>query len=475
MARRSDIFDSYAKIAEEKGLISLAEEQESSQPAKPKESAKLKRYKKDSYPRMGSDDLSTIEALYGVKPDNSIKYELNIMEAAHPKPVVIAPSYDKINGLVENNIERQNIISNIALKPTNGNIDQRKYAQKELVMELVRLANDLDNSGNEELRVIADKCIEDISSEKKKSKTAGILDDVGDWISSKKDWFGDHLRDAFQTAKGYGTGAVVGGVLGALIGAIAGEGVGAAPGWAIGSQIGRISGALIAAMARTSPQVISIAHNAEDTSNQINDLVKKIPATDPEHAFLVSFQKELANVGSLSEDYNRIISTLQSEGQNLNDADVQKSKDVATALSQSMDKINSFGNQFNERVGREVYQQYLPNSKLLTPVYEFISDDVEDVQDSIRSLMQAINNFKVTMSKVNQAAGAASQQIAEKPVESPEQSKAVKVQDKESDEETGEDSDESGEDEDDGAFSKLMDFLGHKPSDKELDFFRSLK
>ena len=127
-------------------------------------------------------------------------------------------------------------------------------------------------------------------------------------ISSKKDWFGEHARDAFETAKGYGTGAVVGGVLGALIGAIAGEGVGAAPGWSIGSQIGRISGALIAAIARTSPQVISIASNAKDTSSQIDDLVKKIPASDPEHIFLTGFQRELENIGSLSAQYNSIVS-----------------------------------------------------------------------------------------------------------------------------------------------------------------------
>lgn len=168
--RHSDIFDSYAKIAEEKGLISLADDEVSSQPGAPKESAKMKKYKKSPYPRMGSDDLSTIEALYGVKPDNSIKYEFNIMEAAHPKPVVVSRSYDKMNGLVENNIERGNIMANIALKPNSGNLDTNKYAKKELLMQLVRLANDLDNSNHQDLRVIADACIEGISTEKKSIK-----------------------------------------------------------------------------------------------------------------------------------------------------------------------------------------------------------------------------------------------------------------------------------------------------------------
>lgn len=165
---RSEIFDKYAQIAEEKGLVSLAEEESSSQPQKPKESGKMKKYKKSPYPRMGSDSLEAIEALYGVKPDNSIEYENNIMEAAHPKPVVISPSYDKINGLVENNIERGNIMSYIALKPTDGNATYHKYAKKDLVLQLVRIANDLDNNNVDDLRALADDCIAEI--EKKNLK-----------------------------------------------------------------------------------------------------------------------------------------------------------------------------------------------------------------------------------------------------------------------------------------------------------------
>lgn len=164
----SDVFDLYVKIAEEAGLVSLADDETPSQPEKPKESAKLKRYKKSPYPRVGSDDISTIEALYGVKPDNSVKYEFNIMEAAHPKPVVIAPSYDRIDALVENEIERQNININMVSKPTDGvsTLDNHKYAKKNLVLQLVRLANDLDNAGHEELATLADSCIQKFSEKK---------------------------------------------------------------------------------------------------------------------------------------------------------------------------------------------------------------------------------------------------------------------------------------------------------------------
>jgi len=149
---RSSIFDEYAKIAEEQGLVSAAST---------KSERALKKYRNDNDPRMGSDDISTIEALYGVKTDDPVKYERNIIEMAHPKPVVISPSYDKLNGLVENENERQNITLNIVMRPTTGkNITQGpKYARKELMLELVKIANDMDNFDVEELRVLADDCI----------------------------------------------------------------------------------------------------------------------------------------------------------------------------------------------------------------------------------------------------------------------------------------------------------------------------
>lgn len=155
---RSEIFEDYLKIAVDKGLVKLAEE-----------SKELKKYKDETNARVGSDDISTIEALYGVKKNDSVEYENNIMEAAHPKPVVIAPSYDKLNGLVENNIERQNVMLNIVMKPTDGITSGHKYAKQALMMELVRIANDMDNRNIDPLRVLADDCIVKLeSSEKKK-------------------------------------------------------------------------------------------------------------------------------------------------------------------------------------------------------------------------------------------------------------------------------------------------------------------
>ena len=74
--------------------------------------------------------------LYEVKPKASddMTYKNNIMEIAHPNSLVIAPAYDKINGLVENNIERQNILLNIVNKETNGLLTQHKYASNNLIL-----------------------------------------------------------------------------------------------------------------------------------------------------------------------------------------------------------------------------------------------------------------------------------------------------------------------------------------------------
>jgi len=164
---RSDIFDEYERIAIERGLISAA--------ADDKDSPALKRYKKSPWPRAGSDDISTIEALYGVKPDASVKYENNILEAAHPEPAITGPAYDRLNALIENPNEAQAILLNIIDKPTNGNLTQHRYAQEQLLMELIRIANDMDNRGNDTLRVLADSCIERLKKKPDLKKVAIVF------------------------------------------------------------------------------------------------------------------------------------------------------------------------------------------------------------------------------------------------------------------------------------------------------------
>lgn len=144
--QRSEVFENYVKISE--GVSDK----------------ELEKYKNTLHPRMDSNDIDALQALYGLKPTEQ-KYEDNIMQEAHPNAVVISPSYDKLNGLVENNIERHNIMVNIVNKPVDGHITHHKYAKKELVLELIRIANDMDNRNKQELRALADKCLEKINSQ----------------------------------------------------------------------------------------------------------------------------------------------------------------------------------------------------------------------------------------------------------------------------------------------------------------------
>lgn len=160
---KSDIFDEFAKIAQEKGIIS-------------NDSSEAKK-KLEQNPRNDSLDISAIEALYGTKakPPKGMEYEFNIMEIAHPNSVVVSPSYDKLNGLVENEIERQNINMHIVHKTPDGLQTQRKYAEKQLVLSLVRLGNHLDNQGADDLRSLADFCLMQIGEKTLKKTAIGFL------------------------------------------------------------------------------------------------------------------------------------------------------------------------------------------------------------------------------------------------------------------------------------------------------------
>lgn len=153
----SDIFNEYIKISE-------ANDANDSKKAL------------DKNPRADSLTKEKIGKLYNLENNlpKSMTYDNNIMEVAHPKPHVVAPAYDRINALVENNIERQNIILHIVNKRTDGLLTQRKYAQDELIKSLVRIGNDMDNRNEEELRSLADECLEGF---KKKADL-----DVGDWL-----------------------------------------------------------------------------------------------------------------------------------------------------------------------------------------------------------------------------------------------------------------------------------------------------
>lgn len=165
--RRSEIFESFVKIAQEKGLLSDSE-------YKPEHTEKDFH---ETNPRHDSLSIEQISKLYNTKPERpkDMDYERNIIEDAHPDSLVISPSYDKLNGLIENENEGQNIRLRIVMKQPDGHLTQRKYARKELLLSLVRVANELDNRGNDELRKLADVCLQQASKKKIEKKAYAWL------------------------------------------------------------------------------------------------------------------------------------------------------------------------------------------------------------------------------------------------------------------------------------------------------------
>jgi hypothetical protein len=137
---RSEIFDEYARIAKEHGLLSEGW---------------------DASKRYDSNTLDAIEMLYGVKPENE-KDMRELSDQAHPETIVAAPSYDAMNGVVENLYERQNMMRYIAEKVPDGHLIQRRYikAYQELTNSLVRAGFTLDNNDELELMKLADSCNE---------------------------------------------------------------------------------------------------------------------------------------------------------------------------------------------------------------------------------------------------------------------------------------------------------------------------
>ena len=141
----SEILELYAKEALDKGLISEAQE--------------------ETNPRYDSNDMKAIEILYGVKPNGE---DDDVLDKAHPESVIVAPAYDKVNALVENLKERQNVMADIARKPNDGKHTQERYvkAKQELFTEFKKATLLLERK-NEDPNLIrlADSCSERIVKE----------------------------------------------------------------------------------------------------------------------------------------------------------------------------------------------------------------------------------------------------------------------------------------------------------------------
>lgn len=130
---KSEVFEEYIKIMKENGLTKKA--QRANLPEKKKEN---------------------IDNLYEAKEKDIYS---KMLQEAHPNKVIFGPTYDPINSLVENNIERQQIILNIVNKNPIGQLDHKRYAETQLRLTLLKVANELDNENNHNLRILADDCL----------------------------------------------------------------------------------------------------------------------------------------------------------------------------------------------------------------------------------------------------------------------------------------------------------------------------
>lgn len=145
--KRSEVFENYIKISKKNGLISDEDMVKTAESMTQEEKYRNKEWK------------DTIQMLYNLDIN---KDKEDILDRAHPKSVIIAPAYDKLNGLVENLKERHNIMVGIALKPNNGLLTNHKYAQAKgnLLKNLIRLGYEFDNKNIDDVRKMADSCSE---------------------------------------------------------------------------------------------------------------------------------------------------------------------------------------------------------------------------------------------------------------------------------------------------------------------------
>jgi hypothetical protein len=137
----SDIFDEYVKTMEEKGLITkTAESME-----------REEKYKNKEY-------LANIEGLYGIKIDTNDS-DKDLIDQAHPDYVIPTMSYDKVNSLIENIWQRNDIMKGLVNKPVTGGEFRHIYAQS-LLDDLIKIGYDAENENNDEIRALADSCSE---------------------------------------------------------------------------------------------------------------------------------------------------------------------------------------------------------------------------------------------------------------------------------------------------------------------------
>lgn len=374
----SDIFNEYVKISLEKGLISEA-----------KDDAK-KILEKTR--RADSQSISDIAALYGVEPNQADgqEYEKNIAEVAHPNASVVSPSHDKLNGTVWDINRKQNILLNIVNKPVNGLLTHHKYAREELLKSLIRTANHMDNLDREELRVLADDCIDGLTKESGSS----FFDKLKGWLEET----GEDVADV-------GTGAVIGGAVGGLIGLLGGPfGVSA------GIYGGAAVGGAISAIFATGPEAKNVHYNAEQAQLQLQDIITDYPDDD----LLVKYSEQLESIKDSALKYDAVVSKAQADSVKMQEdpesadfdfeADKKETQEIGKKYLQDLININKTILIFLLEIKRGKYtSEDSPIwSKVKKPFTALFGSDIHDAERSAEQLKREVDKAIKTINEINQ-------------------------------------------------------------------------
>jgi hypothetical protein len=340
--KRSEIFESFAKIALEKGLIEVNAESRT-------EEEKLK----------DSNYKANIKALYNVDIDSG-----DLFEKAHPKSVIVSPSYDKVNGLFENERERHNIMVGNALKTPSGNLLGQKYADAhdDLLGELVRLGFSMDNKKIDDLRILADSCSERIANKNMIKNSAP--NSPARYLS--------YLSKAAPTAAAVGTG----------FGPI---------GWAVGGIVAAL--ALIAIVNHTSPSDQGVYNDCAKTIIELKELIPKIPQ---ESSYLNQLLTNLEDLQQLSHDYNSLGSIDASTPEKLVDA-ANKNQDkllvaqkYKNACAIMKGKIPDYIKSITSFQMNEPDKSYDWWQKIKNLTHYLTADDKEDVTLALETLQASL-------------------------------------------------------------------------------------
>lgn len=328
--KRSEIFESFAKIAIDQGLIEVNAES---------------RTQEDKY--KDSEYKKNIQNLYHIDLDKE-----DLLDLAHPKPVIISPSYDKINGLVENLKERHNIMVGIVNKHQGGNLLSEKYADAhdELLGELVRLGFSMDNKKIDNLRILADDCSNRIT---------------------KKALFGiDDL--------------VIGGGIAAVLG-------------------------LIAIINHTTPSDQGVFNNCEKAIIEIKELRPKLPQIGKN---IDSLLTDLQFLQNLSKNYNDLDGIDASTPEKLVDA-AKQNKDKLDLVKKYKSSCAYMAGEINQYV--DMIKSYKANDERsydwwqrIKNVTEYITGD--DKQDAVLALQTLQKSLQESVTEANEFMGMAKQQ-----------------------------------------------------------------